>query len=79
MVILGAHWDTLSVTDGFNDNGSGMAAVLEVATTLAGSDCEFDNSIIFVAFDLEETGMQVRDRFRMKCALIELIPCTNPF
>ena len=59
MVILGAHWDTLAATDGFNDNGSGVAAVLEVATILAGSGCEFENSIMFVAFDLEEMGMQV--------------------
>ena len=59
MVILGAHWDPLAATDGFNDNGSGVAAVLEVATILAGSSCEFENSILFVAFDLEEMGMQV--------------------
>ena len=59
VVILGAHWDTLAATDGFNDNGSGVAAVLEVATVLAGSGCEFENSIMFVAFDLEEMGMQV--------------------
>ena len=61
VVILGAHWDTLSTTDGFNDNGSGLAALLEVATVLTGSSCEFENSIMFVAFDLEEMGMQVRN------------------
>ena len=58
-MILGAHWDTLATTDGFNDNGSGVAAVLEVATVLTGSGCQFENSIIFVTFDLEEMGMQV--------------------
>ena len=60
VVILGAHWDTLPTTDGYNDNGSGVAAVLEAASAITGSGCEFQNSIIFVAFDLEEMGMQVR-------------------
>jgi Zn-dependent M28 family amino/carboxypeptidase len=29
-VIVGAHWDSFSNTTGFNDNGSGVAVLLEV-------------------------------------------------
>ena len=28
--ILGAHWDTMDTTDGYNDNGSGVAALIEI-------------------------------------------------
>ena len=76
VVILGAHWDTLATTDGFNDNGSGVAAVLEVATVLTASGCEFENSIMFVAFDLEEMGMQVRDRVQRSVKKL-FLGCVN--
>jgi Zn-dependent M28 family amino/carboxypeptidase len=46
-----------------NDNGSGVAAVLEAASALAAasqsSDCGRPlNSVVFVLFDLEEAGGQ---------------------
>ena len=44
---------------GVNDNGSGMAAMLEAARILAKSkfsdSCRLLNSIAFVAFDWEES------------------------
>jgi hypothetical protein len=55
---LGAHWDTVDTTDGYNDNGSGVAALLEVARVLVKHKCKLQNSIVFVAFDLEEVGCQ---------------------
>lgn len=63
-IIIGAHWDSVSNTTGFNDNGSGVAVMLEVARVLttskisAGEPSCFipDYSIIFVAFDSEEPG-----------------------
>ena len=46
-------------TDGYNDNGSGVAAVLEVARQIVESHCRPKNTIIFATFDLEEMGGQV--------------------
>ena len=59
MMIVVAHWDTVSGSPGFDDNGSGMAALLEIARALAAegsSQCQYDNSIILAALDLEEVG-----------------------
>ena len=44
-------------TTGFNDNGSGVAVLLEVARVLTGADCfKPDYTIFFIAFDSEEDG-----------------------
>ena len=43
---------------GFNDNASGTAAVLELARALATARCRPKYSIILVLFDLEEYGTQ---------------------
>ena len=51
-----AHWDTVKKSPGFDDNGSGMAALLEVARALGHSKCEFENSVVLAALDLEEVG-----------------------
>lgn len=51
-----AHWDTVSESPGFDDNGSGTAALLEIARALGSSQCKYDNSIILAALDLEEVG-----------------------
>ena len=58
IVVLGAHWDTIKESPGYNDNGSGMAAVLEVARVLSSMDCKPKYSVILVGFDIEEYGMQ---------------------
>lgn len=55
-VVLGAHMDTVPGTPGFDDNGSGLAALVEAARVLATCGCSFQHSIFFVAFDLEEIG-----------------------
>ena len=36
-IIIGAHWDTVLNSTGFNDNGSGVAILLEVARILGGA------------------------------------------
>ena len=42
---------------GFNDNGSGMAALLEIARALGQSQCKYvSGSILLAALDLEEVG-----------------------
>ena len=58
VVIVGAHWDTVQWSDGFNDNGSGVVALLEMARVIVRNKCHLENSVIFVAFDLEEVGSQ---------------------
>ena len=58
VIILGAHWDTMPKTAGFNDNGSGVAGVLEIARVLTSNNCRSRHSIIFAFFDLEEVGAQ---------------------
>lgn len=58
-LVVGAHLDTVVESPGLDDNGSGVAAMLEVARVLTSSGCGFDNSVFFVAFDLEEIGQSV--------------------
>ena len=56
-LIIGAHWDTVETTKGFNDNGSGVTVMLEISRILIRSKCFVpDFTIIFVAFDAEEEG-----------------------
>ena len=52
------HWDTRPETPGFNDNGVGVAAVLEVARVLSGVGKRPKHSVMFALFDLEEYGGQ---------------------
>jgi hypothetical protein len=61
--LVGAHYDTVSLmgsagllgSPGADDNGSGVAAMMEMAYAL--SPCHFDSTIRFVAFDREEEGL----------------------
>lgn len=52
--ILGAHYDAVQ-NPGASDNGSGVAGVLEAAYVL--SRYQFQSSLYFIAFDLEEKGL----------------------
>ena len=61
--MVGAHWDTTGFTDGYNDNGSGLATMLEVARALVESKCRLMSTVIFVAFDKEEVGSQGSHEF----------------
>ncbi|XP_063439138.1 uncharacterized protein LOC134720666 [Mytilus trossulus] len=56
---LGAHYDTVNETKGVNDNGARVAAMLEAVRQLTDRNkngVKRKNTIIFVAFDLEEYG-----------------------
>ena len=56
-LVIGAHWDVVNGTSGFNDNGSGVAVLLELARVLTASECfKPEHTILFVAFDTEEAG-----------------------
>ncbi|XP_070564520.1 bacterial leucyl aminopeptidase-like [Ptychodera flava] len=54
VVLMGAHYDTTSDTPGVDDNGSGVSALLEAARMVTSRACKPKNTILFVAFDLEE-------------------------
>jgi Zn-dependent M28 family amino/carboxypeptidase len=51
-VLVGAHYDTVPGTPGADDNASGVAAMLEAASLLAGG--RFEATVEFVGFTLEE-------------------------
>ena len=53
-VLVGAHYDTVKASPGADDNGTGVAAVLEIARVLA--DTQPIAPVELVLFDLEEPG-----------------------
>ncbi|RWS04742.1 uncharacterized protein B4U79_02535, partial [Dinothrombium tinctorium] len=55
IILVGGHYDTVESSPGVDDNGSGMVAVLETARVL--SSVQLKQTIMFVAFDLEELGL----------------------
>ena len=55
IVIIGAHYDTVDNTPGADDNGTGIAALLELARILGKHT--FVKTLILVAFDMEEIGL----------------------
>lgn len=59
VVMLGAHMDSVAAGPGINDNGSGVAGVLEIAR-IAGKNNKFKNpinKIRFIFFAYEEYGL----------------------
>jgi hypothetical protein len=52
ILVVGAHYDTVGTTPGADDNASGVAGLLELARTLAGT--RLAKTVRFVAFALEE-------------------------
>ncbi len=57
VVMLGAHLDSVRRGPGINDNGSGVAALLEIATQLGGSPTQ-RNAIRFAFWGSEEDELQ---------------------
>ncbi len=55
IVVVGAHADSVKVSPGANDNGSGVAAVLEAARLLA--KVPMARTVHFIAFGAEENGL----------------------
>ncbi|XP_045184001.2 uncharacterized protein LOC123542287 [Mercenaria mercenaria] len=54
VVGLLAHYDTVSTTKGVDDNGAGVAAILEVARQLHQQKSKREHTVIFISPDLEE-------------------------
>lgn len=56
VVMLGAHLDSVAAGPGINDNGSGSAALLEIASQLGGSP-KTNNAVRFAWWGAEELGL----------------------
>lgn len=56
VVVAGAHLDSAPGSPGLNDNGTGVAAVLETAVQL-GSSPSITNAVRFAFWGAEETGL----------------------
>jgi len=61
-LLVTAHYDTVSVSPGANDNGSGIAGMLEIARVLAKAD--IDTNVRFIGFTLEESHPQQDKKIR---------------
>ncbi|RWS29321.1 uncharacterized protein B4U80_11618 [Leptotrombidium deliense] len=57
ILLIGAHYDTVSTSTGIDDNASGVVAMLEIARVLRFRKKPLNHTILFVAFDLEELGL----------------------
>jgi Zn-dependent M28 family amino/carboxypeptidase len=55
VVVVGAHLDSVAEGPGINDNGSGSAAILEIAQQIA--DIDLTNQVRFIWFGAEESGL----------------------
>jgi len=64
IVVIGAHYDHLgrdregNVFYGADDNSSGVAALLEIASAFSKAKDKLKRSVLFIAFDGEEWGLQ---------------------
>ena len=56
-LIIGAHYDAVPFSPGADDNGSGVAVLLEAARVLSRIDRPSRLQVCFVAFAMEENGM----------------------
>jgi Zn-dependent M28 family amino/carboxypeptidase len=57
VVVVGAHLDSVPEGPGINDNGSGSAAILEIALQMADLGIEPRNQVRFIWFSAEEQGL----------------------
>jgi len=57
IVYMGAHYDTLSVGPGANNNASGVAAMLEAARVLSTKGHRTMATLKFIAFGANESGL----------------------
>jgi hypothetical protein len=57
MYMVSAHLDARSGGDGFDDDGSGVALVMELARVLSAPDVTTDKSVRFIFWDKEEVGL----------------------
>ncbi len=56
LVIVGAHYDSVTAGNGADDNASGTGCILEIAEDIASYERDYD--VVFVAFGAEEVGLK---------------------
>lgn len=65
-IVLGAHYDHVGyemndgekiIYNGADDNASGVASIIEIARKINEQDIQLKRSILFIAFDAEESGL----------------------
>ena len=71
MYIISGHMDSVEISPGADDNGSGSAFVLETARVFAPKSVQTESSIRFIFWNNEETGLDgskayVKDRFPLQ-------------
>jgi len=76
MYMISTHLDGRGGGDAFNDDGSGVGLVMEIARVLAGSDVTTGKSVRFLFWDKEELGLYgsrgyVQDRQALQGTLNE--------
>ena len=55
VIVVGAHLDSVGTGSGINDNGSGSAALLEMAKHI--NKMKLRNKVRFIWFSAEESGL----------------------
>ncbi|QLY31706.1 M20/M25/M40 family metallo-hydrolase [Nocardia huaxiensis] len=62
-VYLAAHYDSVPSAPGANDDGAGVAAILETARVLRESETGLRNNVVLLLTDAEEPGLLGADAF----------------
>ncbi|TFF90859.1 MAG: M28 family peptidase, partial [Promethearchaeota archaeon] len=70
-LLVTSHYDTVAVTPGANDNGTGIAGMLETARVLA--KAKINQKVRFVSFTLEELNPARRKKMRDKEKELKLV------
>ena len=79
-IVIGAHYDHLGydyfdgemfIFPGADDNASGVAAMIEIAAHFAANPGSHARSLIFIAFDAEESGLLGARRFVENFAYVD--------
>ena len=60
IIVVGAHYDTVWMTPGADDNASGVSVMLEIARLMSGK--KFNKTVRFVAFANEEHPFYLTDK-----------------
>lgn len=63
-ILIGAHYDTVPGSPGADDNGTGVAVLLELASAIASQPIKYPVQLI--AFDMEEYGYLGSDSYAAK-------------
>jgi len=63
VIVVGAHLDSVNAGPGINDNGSGSAAILEVALQMRKVEKHPENTVRFAWWSAEESGLVGSNRY----------------